>query len=82
VSCNFTLLFQCACNVDIQLSHQRFEGRPGLGVFDVPFFAIFASRLSSILFADCLLILIHLMTSWIPQMLRIPSRRVLQSDAP
>jgi len=44
-------------------------------LFDFPFFAIFASRLSSILFTwslhNCFLILTHLMISWIPQILRM-----------
>jgi len=56
-----------SCDVDVQLSHQRFESRPGdLGMLGFPFFAIFASRLSSILFTWTLharlLILAHFMT--------------------
>jgi len=52
------------CNVDAQLSQQRFGSRSAsLRVF--PFFAILASRLSSILFTFSfrvhLLILTHLM---------------------
>jgi len=49
------------CDVDVQLSHQRFGG---LQLFGFLLFAIFASRLSSILFAWSLharlLILAHL----------------------
>jgi hypothetical protein len=40
-------MYAFPCDVDVQLSHQRFEGRlNGLDVFGFPFFAIFASRLS------------------------------------
>jgi len=65
-----------SCDVDVQLSHQRFGNRPsGLGIFAFSLFGIFASRLSFILFTWSLharfLILIYLMTSWISQMLRI-----------
>jgi len=43
------------CDVDAQLSHQCFGDRPdGLGLFSFPFFAIFASRLSSVLFTRSL----------------------------
>jgi len=68
--------------LDVQLSHQRFGGRPdGPGMSGFPFFAIFASRLSSILFTWSLharfLILVHPMTFWISQMSRISSSRIL-----
>jgi hypothetical protein len=56
-----------SCDVDVQLSHQRFGGHPdGLMVFGFPFFAIFASQLSSILFTWFLYARFFiLMTSWI-----------------
>jgi len=49
-------------SVDVQLSHQRFEGRPdSLGVFEFSFFAIFTSRLSFTWFLHArVLILDHL----------------------
>jgi hypothetical protein len=50
--------------VDIQLAHQRFAERSDdLGMFAFPFFAIFANRLSSILFTCSSLDLAHLMAS-------------------
>jgi len=54
--------------MDVQLLHQRFRGHPGdLRMFGFPFFAIFASRLSSIPFTRSLrtrlLILAHLTIS-------------------
>jgi len=59
----------------------NFGGRPGLRMFSFPFFAIFASWLSSVLFTWSLharlLILACLMTSWISQMLRTLFRSVL-----
>jgi len=40
-----------SCNVDVQFSRQRFGDRPGsLEIFSFPFFAVFAERLSCILF--------------------------------
>jgi len=71
-----------SCDVDVQLSHQCFEWRPGdLRLFRFLLFAIFANRLSSILFRWSfhvrLLILAHLMISWISRMLRMYSLRIL-----
>jgi len=44
------ILSKILCDVDVQLSHQYFGGCPdGPGMFDSPFFAVFTSRLSSIL---------------------------------
>jgi hypothetical protein len=69
-------------DVDIQFLHQRFGDHSGdLGVFGFLFFVIFISRLSSILFTGSLhvhlLIPVHLITSWISQMLRMQSSRIL-----
>jgi len=76
-------LIQCACSpdIDVQLLHQCFGGRPGgLRVSGFPFFATLASRLSPVLFTRSLqarlLVLLHLTTSRISRMLRILSRRV------
>jgi len=66
----------CSCNVDVQLSHQHFTGHPGgPGMPGFSSFMIFASRLSSILFTWTLhvflLILAHLLTSWILRISRM-----------
>jgi len=66
------------CNINVQLSYQSF-GWPGdLGMSAYPFFAILQAgyRLSWSLH-NCLLILIHFMTSWISQMLQMSSLRIL-----
>jgi len=61
------------CDVDVQLSQQRFGRHPGdLGASGSPFLAIFTGQLPFILFIWSLharlLILAHLMTLWISRM--------------
>jgi len=80
---------QYVCSPVMLMSHQYFGGCPdSLEVFGFLFFGIFVSRLSSILFTSLharLLILTHLMISWISQMLRMFSLQILYriaSDAP
>jgi len=71
-------VYLSSCDVNVQLStfHQHFGGRPGgPGLFDFPFFVIFASRLSRL--HARLPILVHLVASWTPQMFRMSSLRVL-----
>jgi len=68
-----------SCGFDVQFSRQYLGG---LKVFGFPFFAIFASQSSSILFTWSLHArLLILMTSWIPQMLRISSLRILSRES-